>query len=288
MVEAKTAPKPARGYAPNKKAVDRLMAAGLLRGQIYEAEKGETWDKISMRSGESLGVVDGLRAFGLGKRTITKAVDRFHGQGATILDVETGKNSRTNGHVMFDVATGPRRLTDQDKEIMAEERASKFRKKHGMASKAEAHKIWHTIGPSVDAKVAATGWSKGALYKAFGKTGSPAGRRPKDFVASERELPPAKVKPKRIRKTQGFVYFMRINGRGHVKIGFTVDVIKRFSGHQTSMPGTPVLMGAMHGTAATEKKLHEKYADLHVKGEWYKYTGALKAFVEALPDVTIN
>src|SRR5579871_6158636 len=108
MKKGKIALIPVRWYAPNKKAAARLEALGATKMKLYEAEKGETWDKITMRQGECLGVVDGFRAFGMTKREIHNAVDRFHSQGATILDVETGQDSRTHGPAMFDVATGPR------------------------------------------------------------------------------------------------------------------------------------------------------------------------------------
>lgn len=285
MEKAQIALIPARWYASTKKAAARLEGLGVPKMKIYEAEKGETWDKITMRQGECLGVLDGLRAFGMGKREIHKAVDRFHSQGATILDIETGHDSRAHGPTMFDVATGPRRLLEADRHLMSEARADAYRKKHGMASKAAAHKIWHMVGPSIQAKVEATGWSRAALYNEFGRTGTPLGRRPKDGVIGERELPPIKVKSPRSDK--GFVYFMRINGRGHVKIGYASDIKARLSGHGTSTPGKPVLVGWMHGTMTTEKRLHKKYADLRVKGEWFKFSGLLKAFVESLPE-TLN
>ena len=189
-----------------------------------------------------------------------------------------------HGVAMYDAATGPRRLTDEDKKIMSEVRADAYREKHRMASKAEAHRIWHKVGPSIPAKIKATGWSKGALYAAFGRTGSPLGRRPKDFASAERAaLPPIKIKPPTPKN--GFVYFMRVNGRGPVKIGFSVNVAQRLSNHGVSNSGKPVLVGSMHGTKTTERRMHNKYGDLHIRGEWFKYTGALKAFVEALPQI---
>jgi hypothetical protein len=94
------------------------------------------------------------------------------------------------------------------------------------------------------------------------------------------------IKPPR--KNGGYVYFMRVDGRGPVKIGFSVNVAQRLSNHGVSNSGKPVLVASMHGTKATEKRLHNKYGDLHIKGEWFKYTGALKAFVEALPETDLK
>lgn len=277
---------PARWYAQDDKTRLKLEARGIPRKQIYEAANGEAWNKFRMKDGEYLGTLGGLRVFG-GAIAIKKALDHFHRDGAAILDIETGQDSMAHGVAMYDAATGPRRLTDEDKAIMNEQRASAYREKHRMASKAEAHRIWHKVGPSIQAKIKATGWSKGALYAAFGRTGSPLGRRPKDFALVERgALPPIKIKSPRSKN--GFVYFMRINGRGHVKIGYATDIKQRLGNHGVSMPGKPVLVGAMRGTMTTEKRLHQKYGELHVKGEWFKYTGALKVFVEALPELDME
>jgi hypothetical protein len=166
-----------RGYAPNKKVVARLVASGLTARQIYEAEKGQTWDKITMRDGEVIGVVDGLRAFG-GLREIKKAVERFHGQGATVLDVETGKDSRTHGIAMRDDVTKPDRQSPEYLKLL-EEKADARRKKDGKMLKREAYVVWRNPALSVAEKAELTGWPASTLNAIFGRSGAPAGRRPK-------------------------------------------------------------------------------------------------------------
>lgn len=285
MSQAQIAPKtPVRWYAQDDKTRLKLEARGVPRKQIYEAASGETWDKFKLKDGEYLGILGGLRIFG-GAVAIKKAIEHFHSHGAAILDIETGQDSMSSGVAMYDRATGPRRLTDEDKTIMNEQRSDAYRQKHRMASKAEAHRIWHKVGPSIPAKVKATGWSKGALYEAFGRTGSPLGRRPKDFAGAERELPPAKVKP--ARPKSGFVYFMRIGGRGPVKIGYAASIKKRFSSHKVSSPTDPVLLAAMPGTMKTERQLHERFCELRLpkRREWFKLQGDLKTFIGALPKI---
>lgn len=177
MKNGKPALKAVRGYAPNKRAVARLIASGLTMRQIYEAEKGQTWDRFTMRDGEILGVVDGLRAFG-GLREIRKAVDRFHGQGATILDVETGKDSRTHGISMRDDVTKPDRQSPEYLKLL-EEKADARRKKDGKMLKREALVVWRNPALTIKEKAAITGWPDSTLNAAFGPSGAPAGRRPK-------------------------------------------------------------------------------------------------------------
>ncbi len=275
MKTANQPPKPIRYYAPDQKTENRLVALGADRKYVYRGDNGEQPTKITLRNGECLGIVGGLRTFG-GKINIKKILKRFHAQGATILDIETKRDSRTHGVEMFDEVDGPIRPSSEFKKLMAIERSDAYRKKHGMASKGEAQRTWLTPGLSVTEKAKITGWPKSALYAAFGKSNAPAGRRPSDTV--DPNAPPP-------RHTRGFVYFMRIDGRGHVKIGFSKEPAKRLNGFGTSTPGTPQIVGFMSGTYETEKKLHKKYAALRVKGEWFRCEGPLKAFVETLPTI---
>ncbi len=174
-MKPKTPPKCAKWYAPIKEAFDRLVALGAPKGGIYQGWKGETPEKIRMRAGEFLGVVDGLRAFG-GKRTITAAVKHIHKFGAAILDLDTGRDSKTNGLELRDEATGPRRKLTMTEKLA---RADARRKANGQMLNRDAHDVWHGLG-TVAQKVEATGWSRQALYDAFGKTHAPTGRPPKD------------------------------------------------------------------------------------------------------------
>lgn len=181
--KAQILPKPIRWYALDEKAEKRLLALGAPQRAIYRGWKCEIPGRFKMRPGEVLGVVDGYRAFGIGKRAIAKAVDAIHADGATIVDVETGRDSRAHGHILFDDATSPRRKSPEYLKLMAEERADAYRKKHRQMMKAQAYVIWKKAGMSVDEKAEITGWSRAALYNAFGKTGAPAGRPPKETEA---------------------------------------------------------------------------------------------------------
>lgn len=156
-----------------------MIEMGIPETQIYRGWKNEIPGRFHMRAGEYLGVLDGLRAFGNGKRAVNDAVSEIHGGGATILDIETGQDSRTHGVAMANEASRPRTLSPEAKRLLADERADKYRQKNGMMLKTEAYKVWWNRQLSVAEKIEITRWSKSALYNTFGNPGAPAGRRPK-------------------------------------------------------------------------------------------------------------
>ncbi len=175
-------PEIVRSYAHDEKAMKRLVALGVPKGKIYLGyTKAEHWEKITMRNGEGLGVIDGLRAFGT-HRTIKKAVAQFHGQGAVIIDHLTGQNSLTDGVAMFDDATGPRKPSAEYDKISKSEAADARRKKNGQMLYHDAHTIWFNPKLKIAEKIKLTKWSKGALYAEFKKSNGPTGRPPKQPI----------------------------------------------------------------------------------------------------------
>lgn len=181
--QPKTPPKPVRWFAPDAKAETRLLALGAPQRAIYRGWKGELPGKFKMRQGEFLGVVDGYRAFGTGIRAITKAVDLIHKDGATILDVETGQDSRTNGHTLASEATGPRRQSAEYKRKMADEKAEKRLESKAGMSKHEIEIEWKKPGiMSADERAKYLRIPRATLYAKFGPSGASAGRRPKHLL----------------------------------------------------------------------------------------------------------
>jgi hypothetical protein len=175
-----------RWYAQDKKVFDRLVTRGILKGAIYAGwTKAEHWTAITMRDRkpkEALGVIDGLRAFG-GLRDIKKAITRFHGHGAVIVDIDTGQDSLTHGVDMFDAATGPRKFSAEYSKALQDERADKRRNKKGQMSRHDAQAIWLNPKLKTAEKAKLTRWSRAALYDAFGKSNSLTGRPPKQIAA---------------------------------------------------------------------------------------------------------
>ena len=182
MKPQKTAQKPVRGFAQNEAACKALEAYGIARRDIYEKKLGEHWDKIRLKRGERLAIVDGYRAFG-GKTEILKAEAFFHKQEATIVDIETGHDSRTHSAAMLEAATGPRRLSPEYRRKMADERAAKRRESAAGMSNHEIEIEWKKPGiMSASERAAYLGIPRASLYAAYGKSGASAGRRPKHLM----------------------------------------------------------------------------------------------------------
>lgn len=170
--------KAVRGYARNEKDAVRLEASGLTSRQIYRADNGHALGKFKMRKGESLGVVDGLLAFGKGRRDMDAAVKLVHSWGATVLDVETGMNSRANGVEMMNLALNPPKPSPEYMAQLARDRFAKKRK--GAMPIREATIVWRNPKLSVaEAIDLMHGWKAATAYKHLGKRDVPAGRRPK-------------------------------------------------------------------------------------------------------------
>lgn len=180
MKNGKTTPHATRGYAPDKKALARLVAAGVSAAKVYEAEKGQTPDKFKMRNGEYLGVVNGLLAFGKGRREIDRLVRKFHAEGASILDVETGLDSREHGVRMMNEAMDPPKPSKEYMAELARQRGIVSRIAKGMMLERDAIVIWRNPKFSVtEALDLMHGWRKDTAYRTLGRRDVPAGRRPK-------------------------------------------------------------------------------------------------------------
>jgi hypothetical protein len=171
-----------RGYARHGKDEQRLIAAGLKPRQIYlEGRGNESWGKWQMRSGEEMGVVDGLRALGNSRSEIVDRVAQVHEWGAVVVDAETRKRSDRDGVEMLDEALarikGERSIGNRAK---AMQEASVAARTKGRMPQREALKIWRdpalTSGEAIQRMA---GWERGTAYKVLGKRGLPVGRRAK-------------------------------------------------------------------------------------------------------------
>lgn len=176
MERKKSAPKPVRYYAPTDRVRLRLEDKGIPRNKIYEAKDGEDWDKIRMKSGEWLGVLDGLRGFG-GAVKIRKAVKHFHDQGVTIVDIETGLDSMTHGISMEHTALEPVRLSSE--EIEARRRSDAIMRQIIMGGMGERDALvhWRDAKLTTEEALNKIRWTKSMAFKILGARGLPAGRR---------------------------------------------------------------------------------------------------------------
>lgn len=173
---------PTRAYARHARDEARLIAAGCAPASIYLEGRGhEGWGSWTLRPGETLGVVDGLRALGEGRRAIALAVGAVHGWGAVVVDAETGQRTDADGVEMLATALaaihGERVMPDRARAVAMQANSVKARVRGRMPAR-EAVIIWRrpelTTG---EAAALMTGWSVGTAYKQLGKRGLPGGRR---------------------------------------------------------------------------------------------------------------
>jgi hypothetical protein len=75
------------------------------------------------------------------------------------------------------------------------------------------------------------------------------------------------------------VYFIACNDA--VKIGTAVNVTSRFNTLQIGNPDPLCLLGAIPGDEILEKALHRRFKHLRIRGEWFRNTDELAAFIEA-------
>lgn len=170
----------AKAYAKDEAAADKLVALGVPRGKIYRADKGETLNRVRMRKGEFLGVVGGLLGLvdGVSQKEIDTAIDHIHSKGATVLDVETGLDSRTHGVKMMRLAFAPKGPDPETARAMQVKSVEARRGKAlSDADILKAEKIWddpryRTFKHALEAM----GWRQSTAYHYFKKRFSRATR----------------------------------------------------------------------------------------------------------------
>jgi hypothetical protein len=80
----------------------------------------------------------------------------------------------------------------------------------------------------------------------------------------------------------GWVYFIICMDAPRCKIGFTKgDVYKRLKSLQTGSSSELILIAKHPGTPETERAVHEKFAHLRLRGEWFDLTDELRAYLVA-------
>lgn len=71
---------------------------------------------------------------------------------------------------------------------------------------------------------------------------------------------------------QGLVYFIKNLETQNIKIGFTKDLEARLSCLQVGNDCELKVIHTIEGEEVLEKEYHQKFADYHVRGEWFKIT----------------
>lgn len=70
-----------------------------------------------------------------------------------------------------------------------------------------------------------------------------------------------------------------------IKIGYSESPLSRAGNMQTGNPHELELMAVIPGDTGLESYLHERFAELRVRGEWFECTGLLEIFVNVCQSV---
>jgi hypothetical protein len=87
---------------------------------------------------------------------------------------------------------------------------------------------------------------------------------------------------KREQQDNSVRYFIKCEGQPFVKIGFAKSLENRLKGLQTASPFNLHVLATTRDF--TEDELHNRFAQYHHRGEWFRYEGALQVFIESLPN----
>lgn len=80
----------------------------------------------------------------------------------------------------------------------------------------------------------------------------------------------------------GYIYFIQGENGGAIKIGFTKNIESRLKTLQTSYPDILKVLCLIPGNESKERKLHEKFYDIKLNGEWFKPTEKIFKEIEEL------
>lgn len=93
----------------------------------------------------------------------------------------------------------------------------------------------------------------------------------------EKPAPAGEIKPFYRPAKKGWIYF--IQAGDFVKIGYATNIKVRIKGLETGSPVELVLLRQERGNMDDEARYHKQFADLHVRGEWFRYEGSLAAHI---------
>jgi hypothetical protein len=86
--------------------------------------------------------------------------------------------------------------------------------------------------------------------------------------------------------TKEYVYFITYEN-GPIKIGKARSVPNRLSALQTASAEKLFVIGVMGGGGPKERELHETFAHLRIRGEWFRPDASLMHFIQANRDTSL-
>jgi hypothetical protein len=254
-----------------------LLAAGVEDRVIYVGDDDLDSFVRALRPGDEACVAS-LARFAPNRRILGDVIEAIHQKGAVIVEVETGRRSDdppAQARMILDAAdelAGDQRKLRRSDAIRYGKLGGKPFKQANMPD-ADAVAIWRNLDISSRDAADMIGLNYVTCYRRFGKRGAPAGR------------PPALKKLAFTDDASPKIYFLRAGDTDRIKIGWTAQWNggSRVKGIGTGNHDQLHLIGVIDGRRPEEKHLHERYAEYRVRGEWFKLTGDLLKFVNALP-----
>jgi hypothetical protein len=78
---------------------------------------------------------------------------------------------------------------------------------------------------------------------------------------------------------RGHIYFIQQGDSGPIKIGFSTRPKERLRTLQTAHTDKLNMLHCELGSEADEARLHRKFSNIHIKGEWFKADDSLVEFI---------
>lgn len=243
---------------------------------IYiEGEVGTLLECIqSLRPGDELWVATSGRLANTRDR-LREVFREVDARGAVIVDATTGLRSDGGATAVSDMVLDAAAEMVRDARAMTSAEARRIGALGGKIAKTppmsreDAMKIWLDPRYGSSEAAAAIGISMPKAYRWLKARNVFAGRPRKD--RSSEVIPPEML-----------VYFIRNGHKGAVKIGVTANLSGRLSALSHPMMKELKLLGTIEGGYGAEKEMHKRFAEYRIKGEWFKFEGKLKEFVESL------
>lgn len=284
-----------RGYALDQKGFPKSVQIAALKAggvkTIYEDDQLPGAIQ-ALRGKDDVLWVHGLRGLATSREGVIAQLDKIHDKNGSAGDITTGRlSSGRDGAKLLSEAVaafgnerrGPGSAAAKNGAIGGVASAKAYAR--GRMPIVQASLIWadKTLS-NQEALERINGdpaypkpYSLVTLYRQLGAREVMAGRRTPKTVAK------AKVRQQKVSLRDGAVYFVRADGRGPVKIGFSTGADGRLKSLQTSHHGELAIIAAIPGTQESERSLHKHFAKLRLKGEWFKYQGELRRYIEGLP-----
>ena len=106
-------------------------------------------------------------------------------------------------------------------------------------------------------------------------------RRKEEREKKARERQEAKAK-KAAEPKKEYIYFIQQGDDGPIKVGYSTNPEKRLKTLSTASPHSLHLLKVVEGDETLEKRIHTRFAEIRLGGEWLQATQDLLDFIESL------